>query len=143
MNLYDEYDIIEAQRMRADFTYRSFLSRDTTELDNFNKKIRERQIEEYPQLSKRFKSLTERVVTSKHISTINAKHAFLIFVGFYLNPEIVEELIMGKDGPKTNPIKMKIFYEKYLPKLCTSLLDSTFSCMQEFVERSRTIYFKL
>ena len=46
MNLYDEYDIIEAQRMRADFTYRSFLSRDTTELDNFNKKIRVRLMRE-------------------------------------------------------------------------------------------------
>lgn len=139
MSVYDDHDVIEAQRMSSDFLYRVFLSKNTTELDTFNKKIRERMLSTYT-LSKRFQTLTERVVTDTHISTRNSKQAFLLFVGFYLNPDIVEDLIATA---QVNPQRMKVFYEKHLPGLCEKLLDSSFSCLQEFVEKCRTVFFSL
>ena len=63
MSVYDDYDVIEAQRMSSDFLYRVFLAKNTRELDTFNKKTRERILSTYPTLSKRFQTLTERVVT--------------------------------------------------------------------------------
>ena len=139
MSVYDDYDVIEAQRMSSDFLYRVFLAKNTRELDTFNKKTRERILSTYPTLSKRFQTLTERVVTDTHISTRNSKQAFLLF-SFYLNPDIVEELIATA---QVNPQRMKVFYEDHLPGLCDKLLDSSFSCMQEFVERCRTVFFSL
>ena len=133
-SLYDAAAVFEQQRMSSDILYRSFMNRDTSEMDAILTEIVDMVKTTNPTLSKRFHEVTDRTVND---NVRIAKHALLLF-GLYLTPDYAKRLLQPK--PKVNPEKFKRFYAKELPLLCTRLLDGTYTSMQEFVENARMVY---
>lgn len=133
-SIYDVATGYEELKTKSDVIYDAFMNRDTTNLDKMLSEIKEITEKKYPELSNRYKELTERTVCD---SVRVAKHGMLLF-GLYMTPEYAKTLVTPT--PKVNPVKFELFYRTELPVLCNKLLNGVFSSLQEFVENARTIY---
>lgn len=140
-SIYNEIARNEKLKWQHDAIYMMLMNPDTSQLDNELKEWREEQLRIYPTLSQRFKKLTHRAITDEKNFIRIAKHG-LLFLRIWLDPEYANSFI-ASPKPRVNPIKFKRFYEEFLSKCCTDLLSTNTTTLQAFVEKVRSIYFKL
>lgn len=133
-SLYDVGNGYEELKVKSDVIYNSFMNKDTTQLDNMIREIKEITDKKYPDLSNRYKEFSDRTLND---NVRIAKHAFLLF-GLFMTPEYAKSLITPT--PKVDPVKFELFYRIELPVLCTNLQNGVFTSLQEFVESARTTY---
>ena len=140
-SIYNEIARNEKLKWQQDIIYMMMMNPDTTYLDNELKEWRKKILSVYPTLSNRFKKHTERVVTDDKNFIRIAKHG-LLFLRIWLDPEYANSFI-ASPKPLVNPVKFKRFYEDHLSKCCNDLLSTNTTTLQAFVEKVRSIYFKL
>ena len=140
-SIYNEIARNEKLKWQQDFIYMMLMNPDTTELDKQLKEWREEMLKAYPNLSRRFKDNTDRAVNDKKNYIRIAKHG-LLFLRIWLDPAYANKFI-ASPKPLVNPVRFKRFYEEYLSKCCDDLLSTNTITLQAFVEKVRSIYFKL
>ena len=140
-SIYNEIARNEKLKWQQDIIYMMMMNPDTSYLDNELKEWREQELKRYPNLSNRFKLYTERLLTDKKNFIRVAKHG-LLFLRIWLDPAYANSFI-ASPKPLVNPVKFKRFYEVHLSKCCNDLLSTNTTTLQAFVEKVRTIYFKL
>lgn len=141
-SIYEEIARNEKLKWQQDDIYMMLMNPDTSQLDSELKVWRDKQLESFAgKLSERFKRNTERAITDKKRFIRIAKHA-LLFLHIWLEPEYAQSFI-ASPTPRVNPVKFKRFYEVHLDKCCRDLLNTNTTTLQAFVEKVRSIYFKL
>jgi len=140
-SIYNEIARNEKLKWQQDEIYMMLMNPDTSQLDSELKEWREKMIRTYPNLSGRFKRNTERAITDDKNFTRIAKHG-LLFLRLWLDPEYANSFI-ASPKPRVNPVKFKRFYEEFLSTCCNDLLSTNTTTLQAFVEKVRSIYFKL
>lgn len=133
-SLYDLKDEEDARRRGSDFIYHCFTSKDTTELNQAIRNIRDLTLAEFPQASKLLREMFERAINSDCRS---AKHGTLLF-GLYLTPQYAMKIV---GDAKVDPTVFKEYMEE-LTTLCHNHLngEANFDSLQAFVEQARTTY---
>lgn len=139
-SIYDAYMDIHEKKKESDLIFRIMMDESTDEIDKILIAFLESSKKEFPKLSSRFIKVATRTIEEKHLCARTAKHG-VFFLFLFLNKEYADSLIASP--PQVDPQKFKNFYENHLPKLCNMLLDSTITSLQDFVERTRSIYFKI
>ena len=139
-SIYDAYMNIHEKKKESDLIFRVLMEENTDEIDKILIAFLKKSTEEFPNLSSRFRKVTLRSIKEKQLCARAIKHG-LFFLFLFLNKDYADTLIASP--PQVDPQKFKNFYENHLPKLCNMLLDSTITSLQDFVERTRSIYFKL
>jgi hypothetical protein len=141
-DIYIEIARNEKLKWQQDYIYMLLMNPDTTQLDSDLKEWREKVISRYNEkLSNRFKRNTERAITDKKNFVRIAKHG-LLFLRIWLDPDYANSFI-ASPKPRVNPVKFKRFYEVFLSQCCNELLSTNTTTLQAFVEKVRSIYFKL
>ena len=129
-------------KKQSDFIYRVFMDLDTKEIDHFIQEEIDKVKIKFPDMSSRFHTMVDKTLNDKNKYTRIAKHGYMIILLWLdISGECVKSL-MG-DNPKVPPEKFKLFYENYLSKMCNDLLNAKIICLQEFVEKVRSVYFTL
>ena len=139
-SLYEAYQDIHEKKKESDVIFRVLMDEDTKEIDKILIALSEEAKKEFPNLSTRFDKYVKRTITEKQLCARTAKHG-LFFLFLFLNKKYADTLI--ESPPKVDPQKFKNFYENHLPRLCNMLLDSSIQGLQAFVERARSVYFKI
>ena len=134
-SIYDQKDVLEQQRMHSDLIYQCLMSKDETVLNKTIQDIYDLTVAEFPNASKRFRTIMSRVI-SDHPRV--AKHAVLMF-GLYLTPTYAQRLVTEA---KVDVHRFQYFYMYNLPKLCNDHLNGTekVDSLQAFVEEIRIQY---
>ena len=140
-SIYNQIARNERLKWQSDAIYMMLMNPDTTQIDKELHDWRKHILIEYPKLSKRFKNNTERAITGKEKFIRIAKHG-LLFLRIWLDHDYAQSFI-ASPHPRVNPVKFKRFYEEYLFKCCNDLLSTNTTTLQAFVEKVRSIYFKL
>ena len=141
ISIYNEIARNEKLKWESDYIYKMLMNPDTKELDCEIKEWRDKLLLKYPNLSNRFKKNTERAISDDKKFIRIAKHG-LLFLRIWLDHEYAQSFI-ASPKPKVNPMKFKRFYEVHLFKCCNDLLSTNITTLQAFVEKVRSIYFKL
>ena len=134
-SIYDEKDELERKRQESDLIYNCFMNKDETKLNKTIKEIYDLTIAEFPQASKRFRTMIERSMSDKPRV---AKHAVLLF-GLYLTPIYAQRLVSES---KVDVNRFQYYYQYHLPQLCQSHLngEEKVDSLQAFVEEARIRY---
>tara|TARA_A100001015_G_C14992232_1_gene714505 strand:+ start:1159 stop:1623 length:465 start_codon:yes stop_codon:yes gene_type:complete len=139
---YEEIARNEKLKWQQDDIYMMLMNPDTTKIDGELKEWREKELALYDnKLSGRFTRNTLRAIEDKKRYIRIAKHG-LLFLRIWLDNEYAQSFI-ASPKPRVNPIKFKKFYEEHLDKCCRDLLNTNTTTLQAFVEKVRSIYFKL
>jgi len=125
---------------KTDLIYRILMNRDTTELDSILKKELDVVKTVHPNLGKLFNDQMHKILTDKQLDTRIPKHGwFFILLWMNISKTMVDDLMDNK----VPPLKFKLFYDDHLSKYCNELFLSKINCLQQFVEKVRSIYVTL
>jgi len=134
-SFYDIKDEEDTKREESDFLYNCFMCKNTGVIDTALKEIRDLTYAEFPQVSKRLKTMLDRAIKD---NCRIAKHGALLF-GLYLTPKYTDKLIRES---RVDPLKFRYYIQQHLAPMCQQHLngEEKMDSLQAFVEEARTRY---